>query len=241
MLLNDVVVNNNSIKNNDVSYVNDYNKIINKINNNKRIIQRQLIEIQERVENRQDIRDGIIKEIDHLNYIENIKDYSNKENVTTRIDIPYNIILDFHKSIELKYGYNDPMSKTIVTLISKFNESFLGEKQQHVTSSFLKYKGKEPRLDVLLKLKQIIDLIYEYESDGIVRQGLVKQAIKEELDADPRTVENYFVCIKGFTEKMMDEKVGYYSTWNLRGIREAIGVKLQERDNKQDKIGVENV
>lgn len=241
MLLNDVVDRNYDVKINDVNNVVNYNEIIKKINYKKRIIQRQLNKIIKRIENRQDIKNGIIKDIDHLNDIENLKDYSYKDSIITSTDIPYNLMLDFHKCIELKYGYNDPMSNTIVTLISKFNESIIGKKQQHTTSSYLKYKNKEPRLDVLLKLKQIIDLIYANQDDGVVSHQLIKQAIKEELNADPRTLENYFICIKGFAEKMMNEKLGYYNRWNLRGIREAIDEKLQERDNKQDKIGRENV
>jgi len=240
-MLNDVVNNNNyNVKESNVSFVDNYNEIINKIINKKRRIQRQLNEIKERIENRQDIRDGLVKEIDHLNYIENLKDYSDKENITTRIEIPYNLMLDFHKSIELKHGHNYHMSNTIITLISKFNESFLG-KQQHTTSSYLKYKNKEPRLDVLLKLKQVTDLIYSAEPGGIVSHGLIKQAIREELNADPRTADNYFLCIKGFAEQMMKEKLGYYSTWNLRGLHEAIDEKLQMRDSKQDNLGMENV
>jgi len=233
------VVNNNNVKESNVSFIDNYNEMMNKINNKKRRIQRQLNEIKERIENRQDIRDGLVKEIDHLNYIENLKDYSDKENITTRIEIPYNLMLDFHKSIELKHGHNYHMSNTIITLISKFNESFLG-KQQHTTSSYLKYKKKEPRLDVLLKLKQITDLIYSASPEGIVSHGLIKQAVSEELNADPRTADNYFLCIKGFAEQMMKEELGYYSTWNLRGLHEAIGEKLQMRYSKQNNLGMEN-
>lgn len=214
----------------------DYNVMINKINNKKRLIQRKLNEIKERIENRQDIRYGIVKNIDHLNYIENIKDYSGKNNITINLDIPYDIMLDFHKCIELKHGYNYPISKSLVGLISKFNESYLDTKQQHSTSSFLKYKNKEPRLDVLLKLKDIINLIYSEYPDGVVSQQLIKQSIKEELNADPRTAENYLLCIKNFAEKMMNERLGYYSRWNLRGIKEAIDEKLQKRG----KLGAEN-
>ena len=85
----------------------------------------------------------------------------------------------------------------------------------------------------------ILDLIYSASPGGIVSHGLIKQAISEELNADPRTAENYFLCIKGFAEQMMKEELGY-NTWNLRGLHEAIGEKLQMRDSKQDNLGVEN-
>jgi len=241
MLLNDVANENYSLEKTNVNDVNDFQSLVKKINNKKRTIQRQLKEIQERIEYRQEIRDGIIKDINHLNYIENLKDYSFNDNMRISIELPYDIMLDFHKSIELKYGHNDPMSKSIVTLISKFNESFLGEKQQHVTSSFLKYKGREPRLDVLQKMKRVVDLLYSYNFEGFVRQEIVKQAIREELNADKRTSENYLNSIRDFVEKMMNEKTSYYKEWNLMGLREAIGEKLQKRDSKEDNLGEENV
>jgi len=241
MLLNDVVDDNYNSEKTNVNNVNDFKELVKEIDKRKRSIQRQLEEIQERIENRQDIRDGVIKEIDHLDYIENLKDYSCEDNITTKIDIPYDVMLDFHKSIELKYGYNEPMSKNIITLISKFNESFLGEKQQHVTSSFLKYNGREPRLDVLQKLRRIANLLYEYNSDGFVRPNTVRQAIREELNADKRTAENYFFTIRDFVEKMMDEKTRQYKDWNLMGLQEAIFEKLRVRDSKQDNTSEENV
>jgi hypothetical protein len=241
MMLNDVVHENNNNERTNVNDVNNYNNIIKKINDKKRSIQRQLVEIQERIEYRQNIRDGIIKDINHLNYIENLKDYSYEDNITIRIDIPYNVMLDFHKSIELKYGHNDLMSKNVITLISKFNELFLREKQQHVTSSFLKYKGKEPRLDVLQKLRRIVNIIYKYNFEGFVRQETVKQIIMDELNADLRTVDNYLFTIRDFVEKMMDEKTNYYKNWNLMGLREVIEQKLEKRDNKQDNLSKENV
>ena len=86
----------------------------------------------------------------------------------------------------------------------------------------------------------ILDLIYSASPEGIVSHGLIKQAISEELNADPRTAENYFLCIKGFAEQMMKEELGYYSTWNLRGLHEAIGEKLQMRYSKQNNLGMEN-
>ena len=86
----------------------------------------------------------------------------------------------------------------------------------------------------------ILDLIYSANPGGIVSHGLIKQAISEELNADPRTAENYFLCIKGFAEQMMKEELGYYSTWNLRGLHEAIGEKLQMRYSKQNNLGMEN-
>ncbi len=85
----------------------------------------------------------------------------------------------------------------------------------------------------------ILDLIYSAEPGGIVSHGLIKQAISEELNADPRTAENYFLCIKGFAEQMMKEELGY-NTWNLRGLHEAIGEKLQMRYSKQNNLGMEN-
>lgn len=234
MLLNDVVKDNHSIEKTNVVNVNNFKELVKEIDNRKRSIQREIKEIQERVEYRQDIRDNIIKDINHLNYIENLKDYLYEDNITTKIDIPYDVMLDFHKSIELKYGHNDPMSKNVITLISKFNESFLGEKQQHVTSYFLKYNGREPRLDVLQKLRKIVRALYKYDSDGFVRQNTVKQAISEELNADKRTAENYLFTIRDFVEKMMDEKTSYYKDWNLMGLREAIEEKLEKRDTRQD-------
>ncbi|MBT4326538.1 MAG: hypothetical protein HOD60_06475 [Candidatus Nitrosopelagicus sp.] len=241
MLLNDVVNYNHSIEKTNVNNVNDFKELIKKIDKRKNSIQRGIIEIQERAKYRQDIRDNIIKDIDHLDYIENLKDYSFNDNMRISIELPYSLMLDFHKSIELKYGCNDPMSKNVITLISKFNESFLGERQQHVTSSFLKYNGKEPRLDVLLKLKRIADLLYEYNFDGFVRPRTVKQAIEEELNADKRTADNYFITIRDFVEKMMDEKTRQYRDWNLMGLREAIYEKLRVRDSKQDNTSEENV
>jgi hypothetical protein len=223
MLLNDVVDDNYNIEKIDVNNVNDYKESIDK--KDERIIK----EEQERIKNKQDIKDGIIKDIDHLNYIENLKDYSFNDNMRISIELPYDLMLDFHKSIELKYGCNDPMSKNVMTLISKFNESFLGEKQQHVTSSFLKYNGREPRLDVLLKLKRIVNALYEYNFDGFVHKNIVKQAISEELNADQRTADNYFITIRDFVEKMMDEKTKQYRDWNLMGLQEAIEEKLREK------------
>lgn len=242
-MLNDVVNDNIRLKIDDVNNVSNdviitpnYTDLVNNINNKKRGIQRQIKEIIERVENRQHIRDGFVKYIDHLNYVENLKDYSNEENIAISIEIPYNLMLNFHKSIELKHGHNYPMSNTIITLVTNFNESFLG-KQQHSTSSFLKYKNKEPRLDVLKKLKRIVDLLYNSGHDEFVNQSLIKQAIREVLNADPRTHDNYFVCIRDFVEKMMKTKLGYYSSWNLRGLHEAIGEKLQMRDNLGSEVG----
>ncbi len=240
MLLNDVVDDNQSIEKTNVN-VNDFKELINKIDKRKSSIQRGIKEIEERIEYRQDIRDNIIKDINHLNYIENLKDYSYEDNITTKIDIPYNVMLDFHKSIVIKYGHNDRMSKNVITLISKFNESFLGEKQQHVTSSFLKYKGKEPRLDVLVKLRKIVRALYEYDSDGFVCQNTVKQAISEELNADKRTADNYLITIRDFVEKTMDEETSYYRDWNVMGLREVIERKLEQRDSKQDNTSEENV
>ncbi len=232
MLLNDVVNDNHILEKTNVnSVVNDFEKLIKEIQERKREIQRGIKEIQERIKYRQDIRDGIIKDVNHLNYIENLKDYSYNENMIISIELPYSLMLDFHKSIELKYGCNDPMSKNIVTLISKFNESFLGEKQQHVTSSFLKYKGREPRIDVLQKLRIIVNALYEYNFEGFVRQSIVKQIIQEELNADQRTAENYFITIRDFVEKMMDEKTSYYKELNLMGLREVIEEKLRGKDS----------
>ena len=245
MMLNVVANDNAQLKIDDVNNVSNdeivihnYTDLVNNINNKKRVIQRQLNEIKERIENRQDIGYGLVKDIDQLNYIENLKDYSYKENITTRIEIPYNLMLNFHKSIELKHGHNYPMSNTIITLVTNFNESFLG-KQQHPTSSFLKYKNKEPRLDVLKKLKRIVDLLYDSNLDGLVERFLIKQAINEELNADPRTHDHYFVCIEDFIQKMMNDKLEYYSVRNLRGLREVIGEKLQLRDNEQNNLGRE--
>jgi hypothetical protein len=235
MMLNVVADDNYTIEKTNVNDVNNYHELIKKIINKKRTIQRQIKEIQERIQYRQDIRDGIVKDVNHFNYIENLKDYSNEDNITFCISAPYDLMLNFHKSIELKYGHNDPMSKNIITLISKFNESFLKEKQQHVTTSFLKYKNKEPRLDVLQKLKNVVDLLFNVSSDGVVSQKLIKQAIKEELNVDQRTAENYLNCIRDFAEQMMDEKLGHYSNWNLRGIREVIDEKLQNK-SKQNKL-----
>ena len=242
MMLNDVVIDNIQLKIDDVNNVSNdeivihnYTDLVNNINNKKRVIQRQLNEIKERIENRQHIGYGLVKDIDQLNYIENLKDYSYEENITTRMEIPYNLMLNFHKSIELKHGHNYPMSNTIIMLVTNFNESFLG-KQHHSTSSFLKYKNKEPRLDVLKKLKRIVDSLYNSNPDGLVNRFLIKQAISEELNADPRTHDNYFVCIEDFVQKMMNDKLEYYRVWNLRGLHEVIGEELQLRD----KSGVEN-
>ena len=75
MLLNDVVNYNHSIEKTNVNNVNDFKELIKKIDKRKNSIQRGIIEIQERAKYRQDIRDNIIKDIDHLDYIENLKDY----------------------------------------------------------------------------------------------------------------------------------------------------------------------
>jgi len=240
-MLDDVTDDNCVGEKSNVSNIDDLKKMFKKIDDRNRIIQRSLNENGERLQNRLDIKNKIIKDIDHLDYIENLKDYSFNDNMRISIELPYSLMLDFHKSIELKYGCNDPMSKNVITLISKFNESFLGERQQHVTSSFLKYNGKEPRLDVLLKLKRIADLLYEYNFDGFVRPRTVKQAIEEELNADKRTADNYFITIRDFVEKMMDEKTRQYRDWNLMGLREAIYEKLRVRDSKQDNTSEENV
>jgi hypothetical protein len=66
MLLNDVVNYNHSIEKTNVNNVNDFKELIKKIDKRKNSIQRGIIEIQERAKYRQDIRDNIIKDIDHL-------------------------------------------------------------------------------------------------------------------------------------------------------------------------------
>ena len=96
MLLNDVVNYNHSIEKTNVNNVNDFKELIKKIDKRKNSIQRGIIEIQERAKYRQDIRDNIIKDIDHLDYIENLKDYSFNDNMRISIEFPYSLMEKNH-------------------------------------------------------------------------------------------------------------------------------------------------
>jgi len=239
MLLN-VVANENNVEeihqNNSINTIDDYQNIVTRIRMKKNSIRTQLFEFQYRIENRQKIRDGIIQDMDHLNYIENLKDYSDQKIVTMKFNVPYDLMLRFHQSLEKKYGRNNnKMSREVLSLIEEFTGWFLWP-QQHSTTSFLKYKNKEPRLDVLLKLKQIADSLRHTFYDGFCLQNDLKQVIKETINADPRTEENYFICIRTFIEKNTKSKLGYYSKCNLMGLHEVIEEKIRNKSEKQEEL-----
>jgi hypothetical protein len=248
-MLDDVTDDNCVGEKSNVSNIDDLKKMFKKIDDRNRIIQRSLNENGERLQNRLDIKNKIIKDIDHLDYIENLKDYSKGEeidsahvdylkgniqyenNVTVKISIAYKTLLDFHKSIEIKYGYNDPMQKNIITLISEFNKTILGDTQDELLS-YLKYKGREPRLDVLHKLKKIVEELYDINYEGLVRLNVIKQVIHNVLDGDTRVEKNYYNTIINFIKKTNSD-VNYYKEVNLMSLSKVIERKLDSNTRKK--------
>ena len=171
------------------------------------------------------------EEIDsaHVDYLKGNIQYEN--NVTVKISIAYKTLLDFHKSIEIKYGYNDPMQKNIITLISEFNKTILGDTQDELLS-YLKYKGREPRLDVLHKLKKIVEELYDINYEGLVRLNVIKQVIHNVLDGDTRVEKNYYNTIINFIKKTNSD-VNYYKEVNLMSLSKVIERKLDSNTRKK--------
>lgn len=222
-MLNDVAVENNIQQN-----------IIHKIDDKKiNRIQSRLTSIGDNIIEKQNIKRGMIQDISYLAYHDNIYNYQPQKEIVVKITLPYDLVEKFNISMDNKYGIELSPYKEIVQMIENFNERFLG-KQQHTTSSFLEFNGKEPRKDVLLKLLKIADFIEDECELRIFRIDGLKQLIQNALgNLDPRTSEKYLECLQNFAEKTMGEKLGYYSLYNLSGLKDAVIAKLSEAYNEQ--------
>jgi hypothetical protein len=98
--------------------------------------------------------------------------------------------------------------------------------------SYLKYKGREPRLDVLHKLKKIVEELYDINYEGLVRLNVIKQVIHNVLDGDTRVEKNYYNTIINFIKKTNSD-VNYYKEVNLMSLSKVIERKLDSNTRKK--------
>ena len=106
-MLDDVTDDNCVGEKSNVSNIDDLKKMFKKIDDRNRIIQRSLNENGERLQNRLDIKNKIIKDIDHLDYIENLKDYSKGEEIdSAHVDyLKGNIQYENNVTVKISIAY----------------------------------------------------------------------------------------------------------------------------------------
>lgn len=155
----------------------------------------------------------------HINEIEKIIKHDDYEQIPILIDIPYYLLKEFINVKEKDRAYNN----IIINLLSNFTTT----KQQHTTSSFLSYEGKEPRKDVLVKLLKIANELEDLPMFPNFKRNYLEKIIRQVLrNPDHRTVDKYLNSLRDFAEKVTGKPIIFYGDYYLFDLKDAITTKL---------------
>lgn len=103
---------------------------------------------------------------------------------------------------------------------------FNGKDIQHHTTSLL-YDGREPRVDVLKRLKVIADYLQKHYSYPNFRRDAINYAIVVTLGpVDERTKKKFLNCINNFLHETTGQKLGFYDDVDITSFVNALKYKL---------------
>ncbi len=164
-----------------------------------------------------------IKNIISIDDFENLSITDPSNDIQVIVKLPYYVIKELSDNLCRYYGFNSRLNIELRSLIIQYNDRF---DIQHLTTSSLLFGSREPRRDVLLKLNKIVDSLDLGRTPTRSKKEIEKAIIYVLNNPDPRTINKYFKCIKGFVEKKIGRSLNDNSMFNLKGLQEVIFDKL---------------
>ena len=178
---------------------------------------------------KEEIENGI-KELVPINEIDKIKTGNEGDTIRVIVELPYYVLKSFKENVMKKYGVDMNLTEELSFTISNYNNNF--GIPQHSTSSLL-FVGREPRKDVLLKLKRVASELYSDDNFPLLYRMNIEKALKRALgNIDSRTFAKYFRCVKEFVERNTGQRLVYYSPYNVKGFKETVDEKLAIADSR---------
>jgi len=164
----------------------------------------------------------LIKEMDinklKINY-ENVNEFYNVLLISFPADILYSV-----DEYSRKNG-RDP-TKRQTSLIELVRKALSNDVQHHTTS--LSYEGKEPRKDVLIKLKAISEYLESLNCFPLVSLLTIRAAINTVLGGvDKRTTIKYYKSIKTWYKAQTGKNPNYENELDLSDLNSTILKKLE--------------
>ena len=142
------------------------------------------------------------KKISNIKEIDNLDPFGYAE-VTVKIAGRY--LQEAKKNFIKEFGEEGSLDYIFSMIITEYNKRF---RQQHTTS--LLFEGREPRKDVLNKLKDIEEALNSDNSYPNFHINEIHRIIKSVLgNVDDRTVKKYVNCIKDFVKSATGLELGY--------------------------------
>jgi len=138
------------------------------------------------------IYEEIEKRIPSINDIE-CNEYNENELVNVRTRIKRKTSRDFNATVISKYNDDIFINNELDNVLTNYSKKYF-EKQQQSTTMFLEFKGRNPNKFVLNRLEKIGSELDA--SDGVIfSRTRLKELIKDLLNPDKRTFNDYFQCL----------------------------------------------
>lgn len=142
------------------------------------------------------------------------------------IRIPKSLFVDIKNELKNISKKDTSIQDGIINVLEVFRKT---NTQHHVASSYLKYDGKKPRIDVLRKLQQILRELYDVSGYPSLRMFEIEFGIKQALpEGDPRVHKKYATSIRNFAKS-----VGQYDSQDdrcgLETLNDTVARLLEEK------------